>query len=316
MISKSVSVVIPNFNGKWLLEKYLPFIYKALNNSSYISDYEVIVVDDASTDDSVNFLMSHYAKIIILQNGENSGFSKTINKGVFAAKMDLLLLLNTDMLLPKNFFDFLIPCFFSNPILFGISPAIKNEQGDKFLEMQKLPIKKHSCLSYRDVMSEEIGYSLYLCGGCALVDRMKLLKINGFNEMYSPFYYEDTDLSIRAWLNGWECIYTPKVSVRHCHSVTINEHFPKEYVKTIFARNKLLFNYLYLNGFDRFLFFLRYYMKYILGKILPFRSMKRFNSAFKMYQKMPERKKMRKELIQSGMNSLNTVLLNYFNQKT
>ena len=314
MDKKSVSVVIPNFNGEWLLQKYLPPLYEALKSSSYISDYEIIIIDDASTDDSVDFLTSHYAKIILLQNNENSGFSKTTNRGIFAAKMDLALLLNTDMLLSNDFFDFLIPYFFANPTLFGISPDIKNEQGDAFLEMRKIPIMKHNYLHYEDVMSTEAGYSFYLCGGCALIDRLKLIKLNGFNELYSPFYFEDTDLSVRAWLNGWTCMHTPEISVQHCHSVTIDRYFSEEYVKLIFTRNKLLFNYLYLNGFDRFRFFQRSYSKYIFGKIFPSKSKTRFNSAFEMCLKMKERKRKRSELRRLGADSLNKILSKYFPQ--
>jgi GT2 family glycosyltransferase len=232
----------------------------------------------------------------------------------FVAKMDLVLLLNTDIFLPEDFFDWLIPHFFSHPALFGISPVIKNIHGNKFLEMKKLPFKKRNSLHYLDVISTQVGHSFYLCGGCALIDRLKLLELKGMDEMYSPFYFEDTDLSVRAWLRGWECLYTPEVEVLHCHSITINSFFSETYVKLVFARNKLLFNYLYLNGLNRFFFFLRCYVKFILGKILPSKSRKRFIAAFKMYQKVEERKKTRRELVLINGNSLNEILLKYFPQ--
>jgi len=313
MEKKSVSVVIPNFNGELLLKKYLPPLYEALESSSYISDYEVIIIDDASTDDSVAFIKSNYAKVILLQNSENSGFSKTTNKGIFAAKMDLALLLNTDMFLPNDFFDVLIPYFFSNPSLFGISPTIKNEQGDADLEIRKLPVRRNSYFHYEDVVSTEACSAFYLCGGCALIDRLKLTELNGLDEIYSPFYFEDTDLSVRAWLNGWACMYTPEISVRHCHSITVNKYFSKEYVQLIFTRNKLLFNYFYLTGFYRFRFFLKNYSKYILGKILPSKSKTRFNSAFEMFKKLEERKIKRRELMQLGKGSPDKIILLIFN---
>ena len=312
---KSISIIIPNFNGSELLKDYLPMVYDALKSSAYISDFEIIIIDDASSDNSIQFLSTNYPDIILLQNSENLGFSKTINKGIFSSKMELILLLNTDMALSKNIFDHLIPHFSTDSSIFGVSPTIYNKTGDLILEGQKTPLFKKNTISYLDNTDQtQPCNSLYLCGGCALVSKEKLLQLNGFNEIYSPFYFEDFDLSVRAWLKGWKCLYIPDAHIFHCHSVTINTHFDKEHVEKIFIRNRLLFNYLYLDGFGCFLFSLKNYVKYVLGKILPSKSKTTFNSAFKAYQEMRERKKIRKELMRYCENSLDKILSNYFPQ--
>ncbi|MDR1698834.1 MAG: glycosyltransferase family 2 protein [Prevotellaceae bacterium] len=311
MDKQSVSVVIPNFNGSELLRSYLPAVYDALKSSIYVSDFEIIVVDDASKDDSVQFISDNFPEIILLKNAENSGFSKTINKGIFVAKMELILLLNSDMALQKDIFDYLIPPFSLDTELFGVAPTILNQAGDKVLEAQKLPDFSKNKISYLDNFNQtKTANSLYLCGGCALVNRDKLLKINGFSEIYSPFYFEDYDLSVRAWLNGWKCLYVPEARVLHCHSVTIKTYFDKEKVEKIFIRNRLLLNYLYLNNFDCFLFSLKNYGKYILGGIFSSKSKRKFNVSFKMYQKIMGRKTMRKEM--QAKENLNEVLKKYF----
>ena len=72
---KSVSVVLPNFNGEKLLGKCLDSLFLSLENSALITDYEVIVVDDCSTDDSVKFLRENYSQVNVVESERNSGFS-------------------------------------------------------------------------------------------------------------------------------------------------------------------------------------------------------------------------------------------------
>src|SRR5436190_15076638 len=98
----SISVVIPNYNGRDLLESNLPATYTALKIANV--DYEIIVSDDASTDDSVNFLKKKYPAIKIIENKTNRGFSPTINTGIFAATKDLVFALNSDVKITGDYF--------------------------------------------------------------------------------------------------------------------------------------------------------------------------------------------------------------------
>jgi GT2 family glycosyltransferase len=99
----SISVVIPNYNGKHLLESNIPFVYAALRSSG-ITDFEIIVSDDASHDDSVDFLKSNYPAIILIENKINKGFSGNMNVGIFRSTKDLVLLLNSDVVLTAGYF--------------------------------------------------------------------------------------------------------------------------------------------------------------------------------------------------------------------
>ena len=80
---RSISVVIPNYNGRDLLAENIPSVFDALNTA--LVDYEVIVVDDASTDESVTFIEATFPQVILLKNPQNRGFSPTINRGIMAA---------------------------------------------------------------------------------------------------------------------------------------------------------------------------------------------------------------------------------------
>src|SRR6185503_156311 len=92
----NISVVIPNFNGKMLLEKQLPLVEKARENSkNHIN--EVIVIDDASSDDSVLFIRNNFPKVKIIRHRINRGFSSSVNIGVRSAKGELVVLINNDV---------------------------------------------------------------------------------------------------------------------------------------------------------------------------------------------------------------------------
>ena len=90
-----VCVVIPNYNGRHLLERNLPSVFNALKSAN--TDFEIIIIDDCSTDDSVAFLIQSYPTIRLIISDQNQGFSATCNKGIVLAEKDLILLLNTDI---------------------------------------------------------------------------------------------------------------------------------------------------------------------------------------------------------------------------
>ncbi|MDP9047030.1 MAG: glycosyltransferase, partial [Bacteroidota bacterium] len=102
-IRKSISIIIPNYNGIDLLKKYFPFTLEAIKNAGV--DYEIIVVDDCSIDNSVEFLRSDYPDTIIIVNPENKGFSYSCNRGIEMARCELILLLNSDVKLMPDYFE-------------------------------------------------------------------------------------------------------------------------------------------------------------------------------------------------------------------
>ena len=99
-ITKSVSVIIPTYNGKILLQQNISTVYEALKP---LFNYEIIVVDDASSDDTLDYLHKFHPDILTISNSKNLGFSQSTNKGIFAAKCDLVLLLNNDIGLAPNY---------------------------------------------------------------------------------------------------------------------------------------------------------------------------------------------------------------------
>lgn len=247
----NISVVIPNYNGVHLFPDTIPALLKALEYTR--KKYEIIIIDDCSSDNSVEFLNQTYPQIRVIQNEINQGFSKTINKGIFAAENELILLLNSDVQLTETYFTDQFK-YFELPDTFGVMGKIigwDNEEvqdGAKYPEMEGFKLK--TSLNYLPTESagDNLLYSLYLSGANALVNKEKLIFLGGFNELFSPFYMEDVDLSVRAWRCGYKCYFESNSICRHKTSESIRGKEKKIYIRTIYNRNKLFFHAIHLKG--------------------------------------------------------------------
>lgn len=247
----NISVVIPNYNGVHLFPKTLPSLYQALKYCG--KQFEIIVVDDCSTDGSVDYLKKNFSDIRLYENDKNSGFSITINKGIYVAQYGLIFLLNSDVRLLENYFEDQFK-YFDLPDTFGVMGKIigwDNEQvqdGAKYPEFHGFKLKtSKNCLPINSLSSAFMP-SLYLSGANALVSREKILLLKGFNELFSPFYIEDVDLSVRAWRCGFKCYFEPLSVCRHKTSESIKSKEKKILIQTIYNRNKLYFHAIHLSG--------------------------------------------------------------------
>lgn len=270
----NISVVIPNYNGVHLFPETLPALYKCLEKAG--RTYEIIIVDDCSTDQSVEFLRHHFPDIILLVNDSNSGFSATINKGIFAASNQLILLLNSDVKLTEDYFSDQFN-YFEKPDTFGVMGKIIGwndnivQDGAKYPEMQGFKLKTSLNCLIDSPKPNELIPSLYLSGANALVRKDILHLLGGFDDLYSPFYIEDVDLSVRAWRCGYKCYFEPKSICRHKTSESIQNKEKKKYIRTIYNRNKFYFHAIHLDGL-RFSFWLLQALLELIFRLLTFRT--------------------------------------------
>lgn len=246
MSKKSVSIVIPNYNGRKLLEDYLPFTVEAIKNAGV--DFEIIIVDDASKDTSVAFLEEHYPQIIVLKNEVNSGFSATCNVGIAKAAKELMLILNSDIKLTPNYFDNQWQCF-EDENTFGVMGRIMDTTSNTY-DGPRLPqrfgfkFKQNKTYQTEDIQLP--APTIFLSGANMLVSSKKIKQILGFDEIFSPFYSEDVDLSLRAWRLGWKCFYDYSSICYHIGSSTINANNLKQSVKIIYYRNRYILHGIHL----------------------------------------------------------------------
>ncbi len=250
---KSISVIIPNYNGRQLLEKNLPPLIDALQMAGV--GYEIIVADDASTDDSLTFLSLHYPAINIVASGVNKGFASTANAGIFAASKSLVFLLNSDVCLTGDYFTPLLP-YFDKEDTFGVMGRIIGINNDTIQDAAKTQystgLKIGANINLVPENASVLWFpTLYLSGANALMDRKKLMLLKGFDELYSPFYGEDLDLSLRAWKLGWKSYYNHMSVCRHPDSVTIKKYHQKSKIKRVVYRNRFVMHEIHLSGYRK-----------------------------------------------------------------
>jgi GT2 family glycosyltransferase len=307
-LKKSVSIIIPNYNGKHLLQEYLPYTIKAIESSG--AAYEIIVVDDASTDDSVQFIKAQYPQINLLLNANNSGFSYSCNQGIVAAKCQLILLLNSDVKLAPDYFDRQWK-YFSLPDTFGVMGRIIDMEGDHIQDAARLPkwngLKLKTAFFYYTNNPDDWLYTFYLSGANALVDAAKLKQVGGFYELFSPFYCEDMELSIRAWKLGWKCYYEHHAICRHQISASTKNYKTAKWVKSVYYRNRFYLHALHLNGLALFGWYIQITIIDLIPKLLAgqFWIWKSYTELFK-----------NSNLIKQYKNKLNSLLLKNNSQLT
>jgi GT2 family glycosyltransferase/glycosyltransferase involved in cell wall biosynthesis len=240
--TNSASVVIPNWNGRDLLEKYLPSVVEALKHHP---DNEVIVVDNGSTDGSAEYLTLNFPTVKVLALPENLGFGGGSNSGFAAAKNDIVVLLNSDMRVAPNFLAPLLNAF-DAPDIFAVSCQIFFSDPNKLREETGLTEGRWSngMLRVRHRIDKELDQP-YPCfyggGGSCAFDRRKFLALGSFDEILKPFYLEDTDLGYLAWKSGWRVLYQPKSHVWHEHRGTIGKKFSRAYIESVLYKNFALF---------------------------------------------------------------------------
>ncbi len=242
-----ISVVIPNWQGEKVLSENLPSVIRAAQ--AFPGSSEVIVVDDGSTDGSLDVLGRFDGALRLVRHERNLGFGRAVMSGARAARGEILALLNSDVRVEEGFLDPLVE-HFRDPETFGVSPAAENEEGRLLPPHRMIPRFRHGLLRFRKPRFENASRALevqggpaptfFVSGGYCLLRRDRFLELGGFDPLFSPFYYEDTDLGYQAWRRGWKCWFDPRSRVVHAAGGTIGRIFPQEEVKRIRFRNNLL----------------------------------------------------------------------------
>ena len=243
-----VSLIIPNWNGADLLRAYLPSVMAA--REEYPGPVEVMVVDDASTDDSVGLIQNEFPAVKFVAHEINQGFGKACWSGALAASHPTMIFLNSDVQVDPAFIAPLVRCF-NDPAVFAASPLIFNEGGQLDGGTIRIPYLRRGKIRFRSFPVELLledaralpnsWYTLFPVGAAFAVDRSRFLELQGFDDLFIPFYYEDTDLGLRAWRRGWKCVLVPSSRVTHIHEGTILRSFNKFKVNALRKRNRLFF---------------------------------------------------------------------------
>lgn len=211
-----ISIIIVNWNGKHFLEDCLG----SLSKISY-KNFEVIFVDNASSDGSVAYVKENFPKVKVIENSKNLGFAEGHKEAFQKAKGELILLLSTDTIVDLNLLDELVKAIYSGKNIGAVMPKLlmypqKNlidSIGSFFLTSGLLyhfgREKDHRQSIYNKPMEV---YSAK--GACILFKKDVLLKTGLFDKDFFA-YFEETDLCHRIWLAGYSVFYWPGTTVYH-----------------------------------------------------------------------------------------------------
>jgi GT2 family glycosyltransferase len=247
-----VSIVIPNYNGRELLERYLPSVILASLHFSkvYAHPTEIIVVDDASKDSSLEYLyrvqkesrVSDLFRFRIEEHQKNKGFSDAMNTGIKASMYPVIVSLNTDVKVSKNFLYPLVRHFESDSNIFSVKCRSTLPDGTNE-SVKKIRINKGLVEPVLEINPPSRNVEIiYADAGSCAYSAQKIKQLGGFDTLYAPFYFEDFDLGYRAIKRGWFNIYEPLSVVYHEHNQSVKKVVKNMNANPIFVRNRELFN--------------------------------------------------------------------------
>lgn len=233
-----ISIIIVNYNGKKWLKNCLDSLY-----SQTFTNFEIIIVDNASSDESVNFIKNNYPKVKIIENKNNDGFAKGNNDGLAIVTGQYIFLLNNDTFVKKDCLENLLEAFIAIPNLGAVQP--------KLILMDK-PCKLDCCGSYwtdtgllyhygiqQDAEKAKYNQAMPFFsnkGAAMMIQKNIIDKIGLFDDDFWC-YYEETDFCNRLWMAGYECWYYPKAVCYHAMGGT-SLTFPNSYIQYHNLKNK------------------------------------------------------------------------------
>jgi len=221
--SPLVSVVVVNWNGEGILDRCL----QALKEQTF-QDYEVILVDNASTDKSIASAEEFWPEILIIKLDRNLGFAEANNIGARQARGQWLALLNNDAFPAPDWLEQLVAAgrrypesaFFASKLINASNESNIESTGDIFHVSGNAWHRDYNQPKEKAIREE--GEVFSACAAAALYNRQAFEKVGGFDEDYYS-HVEDIDLGFRLQLQGYHCMYVPSARVLHIGSASFGK---------------------------------------------------------------------------------------------
>ncbi len=252
-----LSVIVPNYNGENLLPALIPQLETELETCNH--SYEIIVSDDCSTDGSVRLVRDAYPSVRVVAGDNRLGYGGNCNRGAKEASGEILAFVNSDIRLGKDVFAPLARVL-SEEGVFAVMPLVYAEglgrtENLNFLWKNRglVWLKPVGGVPHEDPVKVSEKYrgglvrDVPLCGAFFLCRRRVFEKLEGFNPIFSPAYWEDVDLGFRAKRLGFETCLATEVRVSHLHSKTINTLYSDAKKSALLLKNQAIFMRLHLD---------------------------------------------------------------------
>jgi GT2 family glycosyltransferase len=229
-----VTVIIPNWNGRPLLEQYLP----ALAAQTY-GDFNIIVVDNGSRDGSAAWLAEQWPSVQVMHNESNLGFAAANNMAIRATRDEFIVTLNNDVRTEPDWLAELVAAanvgagMVASRILLATHIGKLDSAG---IEVDRAGVARNRGWG-QPAANAGVGATVFGPSGAAALYRRSMLdEIGLFDEDFFA-YYEDVDLAWRGQWAGWQCLYAPMAVAHHVHSATSVQGSP--FKTRLLARNRI-----------------------------------------------------------------------------
>tara|TARA_R110002126_G_scaffold273172_2_gene417641 strand:+ start:623 stop:1624 length:1002 start_codon:yes stop_codon:yes gene_type:complete len=229
-----IAIVILNWNGEVLLERFLPSVIEHSN------DADIYVADNASTDDSIAFVTTNYPTIKIIKNTENGGFAKGYNDALLHVDADIYCLLNSDVEVTPNWLTPIINAFSTIPDVAIIQPKILDllkkdyfeyaGAGGGFIDQLGYPFCRgriFQTLERDNGQYDDIKEIFWATGACMFVKKNVFEELKGFDADYFA-HQEEVDFCWRAKNHGYKIMYVGTSKVYHLGGSTLSNMNPKK----------------------------------------------------------------------------------------
>jgi N-acetylglucosaminyl-diphospho-decaprenol L-rhamnosyltransferase len=237
-----VSVIVPTYEGLHHLETFLPSL------SEQTLSHEVIVVDNASTDGTRDFLRERWPQVRVISFPENRGFGKAANAGVDAASAEIVVLLNNDIVCTPTFLERLVAALDPGQGVMMAAPVLVRRGDEERIDTAGIVVDRtlhgfnHLYGEPVAVLENGVFDPLAPCGGAAAFDRAAFVDVGGFDPAFFA-YLEDVDLAIRCSARGWRCRLASGAVAIHAHSGTLGEGSPVKNRLTAWGRGYIVGKY-------------------------------------------------------------------------
>jgi len=238
------SIVVANWNGASFLRRGLGSLI--LSAHATHRPHEIIVVDDASTDDSPSLIEKEFPSVRLIRHHNNQGFGITANDGVRAARAKIVVLCNNDLIAREEFIPHLLAPL-SNSAIFAVSGKTIDWEDGKPNHIEMHAVWRNGLLAqYHSDPMEPVETTFFQGGACAC-RRDVFLQLGGFCPIFEPGYWEDYDLGYLARKAGWRILYEPRAIAIHLGKASMSARYGRDRLEIILRRNQILFTWLNLS---------------------------------------------------------------------
>lgn len=235
--------VMITWHGKQALKQSMPALVRAVQKVG--GNHEIIVVVDYEIGEGTeNYLRNNFPDVRVVASNRSLYFNAATRLAISKATRDIVVVVNNDAIVDENFLPPLLKAF-GDPAVFGVASRVVEhggggESGKTLAKWRDGRIVWcHEPVTNADEEREFCEVS-WLHRGAYAFDRRKFHCLGNFDHIYDPLFFEDADLSLRAWRAGWKCLLATNSKIKHQHPSGLQDR-GKEFSQTIMQRNGYIF---------------------------------------------------------------------------